>query len=36
MARIGARYADLYPERVRAFVLDGALDLELSSPRLLP
>ena len=26
---IGARYADLFPERVRALVLDGALDMSL-------
>ncbi len=28
--RLGAVYADLFPERVRAFVLDGAVDLSLS------
>ncbi|HUF83450.1 MAG TPA: alpha/beta hydrolase [Acidimicrobiia bacterium] len=28
---IGAVYADFYPERVRAFVLDGAVDPELTS-----
>ena len=28
---IGARYADLFPERVRALVLDGALDMSLSA-----
>lgn len=27
---IGAVYADMYPNRVRAFVLDGAVDLSLS------
>ncbi len=26
---IGATYADMYPDRVRAFVLDGAVDLSL-------
>jgi pimeloyl-ACP methyl ester carboxylesterase len=28
---IGARYADLFPQRVRALVLDGALDMSLSA-----
>jgi pimeloyl-ACP methyl ester carboxylesterase len=28
---LGARYAELFPQRVRRFVLDGALDLKLSS-----
>ena len=27
---IGAVYADMYPQRVRAFVLDGAVDMSLS------
>jgi hypothetical protein len=27
---IGAVYADMYPQRVRAFVLDGAVDLALA------
>lgn len=27
---LGAWYADLFPQRVRAFVLDGALDMKLS------
>jgi pimeloyl-ACP methyl ester carboxylesterase len=31
---LGATYADLYPERVRAFVLDGAVDPSLSSEQL--
>ncbi|MEY4582180.1 MAG: hypothetical protein RL701_6883 [Pseudomonadota bacterium] len=28
---LGARYADLFPQRVRALVLDGALDVSLSA-----
>ena len=28
---LGARYADIFPERVGRFVLDGALDLKLSA-----
>jgi pimeloyl-ACP methyl ester carboxylesterase len=31
---IGAVYADLFPDRVRAFVLDGAMDLSLSGEEL--